>query len=138
DLCFVGDALEARLPSSELTDDERTPLLSISPLPNFGAAIDDEKGYLLLPDGPGALVRFKSVHATYVQNFAEEIYGLPTYTFVPKPTRDVRMPIFGIAYSDAQPAAVLGIVTQGDHHAQLEGSPAGYQMPVYRVYADFL
>jgi len=69
-----GKDLVVEIPYSELKYDKNTPLYSITPLPYFGAGGVDDKGFMMVPEGGGALINFnngKTAQSSYYTN----IYG---------------------------------------------------------------
>lgn len=68
-------------------------------MPYFGAATKEDEGYMLVPDGSGALISFNEV------NKAAEVYSQPVYGKDPALTtgrllesaQDVRLPIVGLS-----------------------------------------
>ena len=112
-------------------------LVNLEPLPFFGAGADDEQGYMLVPDGSGALVHFKKIHPDYLQPFDQEVYSPDTFmAFEPKQGQfitqePVMFPAFGIAKQNdetgqALNGAFLGLVTKGDDQVYMDVSPSGY------------
>ncbi len=130
ELSLGEDHLDLRIPFASLYERPGgLKLISIMPFPFFGAATDLDDGYAFFPDGPGAISRFKVDHPTYQQNFREWVYQSgPEY--VPGGAGQVRLPVFGIKRGAA---AYVGFITQGDADAQIEFSPSGYILPLYRV-----
>ncbi|MCL5947116.1 MAG: DUF5696 domain-containing protein [Chloroflexi bacterium] len=115
-------------------------LETIEPLPFFGAGADNEQGYMVLPDGSGALVRFKAIHPDYLQPFNQEVFGQSlgtpmaaqlgsgSFQAVEEP---VLIPAFGIATKQGANGqklngAFVEIATQGQYDAIVDGEPSGY------------
>lgn len=55
-----GDQLVVEIPFSELEFKEDYPIYTLTPLPYFGAGGKTEEGYLLVPEGGGALIDFNN------------------------------------------------------------------------------
>lgn len=118
-------------------------------LPFFGAASDQDEGYLLIPDGGGALSYFKEDHPQYTRNFQETVYGEHQFEFLSYLEKKIRkksvvvMPVFGLARLNDQ-AAFLGIITEGDFDSRVTASPSGYVVnfsrinPVFIVRRDYM
>jgi len=92
--------------------------------PFFGAEKSaEQEGYFLIPDGSGALIRFKQ-HANntdYV--YEEDVYGEdPVFKhFSPKSNRKpVSMPVYGIKTGDK---AVLAVLKDGAEYAKIVAKP---------------
>ncbi|MGQ9631991.1 MAG: DUF5696 domain-containing protein [bacterium] len=131
-----GDSLVVRMPAEDTFETGKFRLLSIELLPFFGASSDDIPGYALIPDGPGAILRFDKNHPEFINNFSEMIYGddLISSGMEFRNSR-IAMPVFGLVAEDS---AFLGIVTAGDFYAKINYSPAGYIVDYHRASAEFL
>lgn len=55
-----GDQLVVEIPFSELEFKEDYPIYTLTPLPYFGAGSKEDEGYLLVPEGGGALIDFNN------------------------------------------------------------------------------
>ena len=130
ELTLGDNYMELRIPFDSLYERPGgLKLTSIMPLPFFGAATDRDEGYAYFPDGPGAITYFKQEHPAYQSNFREWVYqsGLE---YLAGGAGQVRLPVFGIKRGAA---AWVGFIIQGDADAQIEFSPSGYILPLYRV-----
>lgn len=105
-------------------------LVSLRPVPFFGAGTDSDQGYVLFPDGPGAISRFKADHPSYSSNFREGVYQWGTEYRAGG--GQVRLPVFGIKKGNA---ALVAFITRGDTEAEVEFSPSGYVLPLSRAAA---
>lgn len=147
---LAGDGLEVKVPYDSIREANGCRLVSLEPLPYFDAANPADNGYLFVPDGSGAIIRFKEKHLEYFDRYYQNIYG-GDYAFNTKtketvlknpkedvfssPRESIAMPVFGIK-RDTQGFA--GIVTAGDHDAKIIASPSGYQnIGLYRSSVEF-
>lgn len=121
---------------------ECSQLTSIQFLPAFGAGMAGQDGYLVVPDGSGALVNFNAVHPVYTSEFDMPVYGDDTIT----PIRDewlpeANMPVYGIVHgnsSDPNKAdAMLAVITQGAADSEIIGVPAGQRANLYQASVKF-
>lgn len=55
-----GDQLVVEIPFNELEFKEDYPIYTLTPLPYFGAGGKEDEGYLLVPEGGGALINFNN------------------------------------------------------------------------------
>lgn len=86
-------------------------------------------GYVLVPDGPGALIRFND-YAESLSEYTGDIYGVDhaqeTYNFnfgdFYVPFKQPTMPLYGISHGYRQ-AAFLGYATEGDEYMEVIVSP---------------
>jgi len=120
-----GDLL-AHVPTGSIVshNDYYTPQ-SLSLLPNLGAATVDEyeEGYILVPDGSGALMAFNSYIANvtdykrpyYDNDFYSDYYYMPEYG------EELYMPLYGMLYGsmDSARKGFLAIAEEGARTAVL-------------------
>lgn len=136
------DYLDVRIPGDEIEERSEFKLVTIEPLPFFGATFDDVDGYMLIPDGSGALTHFGRRRGEPRRAFYEPVYG---HDWIAKNIYSVlthvSMPVFGIAHSGADgrevPGSFLAIVTRGDFEARITCSPAGYITDFNRASVEF-
>ncbi|MGI6541601.1 MAG: DUF5696 domain-containing protein [Limnochordia bacterium] len=136
--------LEARIPQDRLLETGSFALVTIELVPFFGAAIDTDTGYLVIPDSSGALVNFKEDHPSYSRQFQEFAYGPDEVRFAAstqeyflsfnQSRRQVPGPYFGIVNGSQ---AFLGLVTEGEFDVKINAAPSGYIVPFYRASAEF-
>lgn len=105
------------------TKDQKARLVAIRLFPFLGAETSDhENGFLLIPDGPGALIDFKKDQPNLINFYNERVYGDDwAYSSSFSNRQPVKMPIFGIK-SGKQ--AVLGIVQEGAEYANIFAVPS--------------
>ena len=117
-------------------------LSSINFLPAFGAGVPGENGYVVVPDGSGALIDFAKVHPIYTNKYDQPVYGDPTTTpYADAWLPEANMPIFGIVHDSqanaANSAAMLGVITEGAATASIEVVPAGQRAKLYLASVNF-
>lgn len=128
-----GNTLTATVDTSEIKETGENRLLTVSLLPFFGAGAVGEEGYLLIPDGSGALISFEKTQA-HTKIYEKPVYGENAVLY--KNTdetneKSVLLPVFGIRRGDH---ALLGIITRGDGVSSLVANAvSGY----YGVGAKF-
>ncbi len=111
-------------------------LTMIKLLPYYEAGFQSEDGYMLLPDGSGALINFSNDHLS-LNSVTVPIYGTDDALSVSqKFTYDERatMPIFGISRTDR---GTLAVIEEGDSLATLYADIGGRTSPVCSVSAGF-
>lgn len=69
-----GDDLLVEIPLSSLEYRSKYPIYTITPLPFFGAGGTDDSGYMLVPEGGGALINFNNGKTT-LNNYYANVYG---------------------------------------------------------------
>ena len=129
-----GGDLLAYIPGGEIEYSSKWPISTISLLPFFGAAGAEEEGYILVPDGSGALIRLNNGR-TNTQGFYAKVYG-EDYT-VPsavETTGGLSLPVFGIRKEDS---GMLAIIEDGEAFATLTADIGGKVNSYNTAYASF-
>jgi hypothetical protein len=129
------DYLEVNVPDDEIKEEGEFKIVALEILPFFGAADDYSQGYLVIPDGAGAVIRFKREHPAYNQHFSQPVYGPEEHSWMPLTTEKAPMPVFGLVDGNA---AFAAFVTQGEFDVRIKGSPSGYITNFYRGAAEFI
>lgn len=127
--------LSVTVPADEIKFDEETYyLLDISLLRYFGAeSYSGDEGFLLLPDGSGAIVEF-SKEASGVSQIKNELYGIDygiTLPDEPSTTKAWHLPVFGLSRGNA---AVVGIIENGSGLTTLSYDTVGGIGSYYTAY----
>ncbi len=88
------------------------------------------QGYMIIPDGQGAVVGFEDNEGRYATPYDKQVYGVNIGMedqFLSEDrvqAEDVIMPVFGMVHTDSQ-IAVLGVIEQGDIAARIQAYPNG-------------
>ncbi|MCF7923718.1 MAG: hypothetical protein K9L64_01275 [Candidatus Izimaplasma sp.] len=103
-------------------------LSSIIPFPGLGATyLDDIPGYMMIPDGAGALIRYEDNEGKYVTPYESSYFG-SDFGITRRTTSfnqyRLSLPIFGAVHGVNQ-NAFLGIVESGSTNARLIVFPNG-------------
>ncbi len=139
------EVVEGSLKEKLLEDDKKGYMLkSVTFMPFLGSSHGtDIDGYILIPDGTGALIRFLEP-ANYVTTYAARIYGPDAgvenysyggYAYI-KEENQAYMPIYGIVHGDGQ-NGFLAVVESGDEYASIVASPALTNIPYNWAAARF-
>ena len=118
-----GDDLLVSVPLSKLEFPKKYPIYTLSILPYFGAGGNDQDGFLLVPEGGGALINFnngKENQAAYYAN----VYGWDmalTRKAIVNNTRTY-FNAFGISHEDG---SFLCILESGAPYAAVQADIAG-------------
>ncbi|MCQ6559067.1 DUF5696 domain-containing protein [Paenibacillus mendelii] len=111
--------------SADSAKDPKARLVSIRLFPFLGSETSDqENGFLLIPDGPGALIDFKKDQPDLINFYNERIYGEDwaySYNSSFSNRQAVKMPVFGIKSGQQ---AVLGILQEGAEYASVYAVPS--------------
>jgi len=93
-------------------------------LPYFGCGASDEDGYILVPDGSGALIGFNNGKINAPQ-FSMKVYGQDTALEPDRLTQadeKLSMPVWGIKKGKA---AILAVIEEGAAIARIEAAVSG-------------
>ncbi len=148
---LTDNGLEVTIPYDSIKEEGKGRLIGIEPLPFLNAAEETDEGAMLLPDGSGALLHFRTDHPMYLKGYSEYIYG-PDYSYITHthdmidafgggrraitPRQFATMPVFGMYRNGT---GTLGIVTKGEFDAKINGTPAGIRaIPLYRSSVEFI
>lgn len=147
-----GDNLVVNIPDDSIIEKkEGTYINSISVFPMMGYTfLGEQEGYMLIPDGNGALINLDNKEGRYSTGFSQMIYGTDngfTESTAKKYLWDkidtirdageVFAPIFGMAHTQEQ-TGYLAIVEKGEKRASIEAQPNGVMVNYNRCFAKFL
>jgi len=131
---LTADGFRVSIPAAGIEENGKFRILSIDPLPFFGAADDAVPGYLLVPDGPGGLIRFPREREIVGGGYYQYVYGpeMTNKTFGPV---TVSMPVFGLKRGDR---AFVAVIVAGEKASAIRGLPSGLVSTLNSVNARFL
>ncbi|WP_343045067.1 DUF5696 domain-containing protein [Paenibacillus lemnae] len=131
-----GSTLLVSIPMHQVTESENHRIASIDLLRFFGAAGSEEEGYMLVPDGSGALIRLNNGKIREEQ-YVQQVYG-------PDPNDNswgrgqvaekAAMPVYGLKADDA---AWFAVIEEGDAAARIAADIGGKQSSYNYVYSSF-
>ena len=119
-------------------------LKSMTFLPFLGASYSDSTdGYILIPDGSGALIRYRQP-ANYSSTYAARIYGkdygieslASTADNTARPEAQALIPVYGMVHGSGQ-NGFLAVVENGAEYATIMASPAQTNNPYNWAAARF-
>lgn len=88
------------------------------------------QGYMIIPDGQGAIVGFEDNEKRYSTPYDKPVYGVnigvedQAYSESRVQAEDVIAPFFGMVHTDSG-IAVLGVIEEGDIAARIQAYPNG-------------
>lgn len=147
-----NDELVVRIPDESIKENkEGTYISTVSIFPFLGYTyLDEQNGYMLVPDGNGALIYLDNKEGRYATGFSGLIYGvddgMTNRTAVSTlwerfetvtPSNTVIAPVFGMAHLDDE-LAYLGVVESGEERCSIEVVPNGVMVDYNRCFAKFL
>ena len=132
------DGVEVSVVTAEIQETEDNyRLLSVEVAPYFSAAAAEEEGYILVPDGSGALIDWKD-NGGYAEDYSQYVYGRDasiTQLKAGDVTETVRLPVFGMKHGET---GFTGILTAGASRAVLTAAVQGKRCPYSNVFAEFV
>lgn len=112
--------------------------------------LDEKEGYILVPDGNGALINLNDKEGRYKSGFSAMIYGSDigfdesdTTTLLDgkyntiADSEHIIAPIYGIAHTDDE-IAYIAVVEDGEARATIECIPNGVSADYNRAFAKFI
>lgn len=115
---FDVQILTQEIEEKDITSQDGSILLDVTLLGNFGSAGMDETGYMVVPDGSGAVINFNN-NKTYTQAYASMVYGRDTSVgqlTKPAIAEQVYLPVTGLVKENesGKDHAFLAVVDKGD------------------------
>lgn len=135
-----GDHIKASIAIDEIVETELQgatgeslrSIVDLSFLPNMGAAFSDEEGYIITPDGSGAVINFNNGKKNTTE-YTQRIYGKDaaiSQDMAPAKTEQAYLPVMGMVKGDN---ALLAVVTEGAAYASARASVAGQRATSYNI-----
>jgi hypothetical protein len=127
-----GDNLQVSIPKEKIDENKRTKLISIKVYPFLGSVNENDiNGYMFLPDGSGALIRYEKSGKKAGTPFVGSIFGKDesfrkTVKVNEKvyPVQQIKMPVFGAVHGVKQ-NAFLTVIEDGYSYGDVVAYPAG-------------
>ena len=152
EVTLTEDGVVARVPEESIKEDGNKYYIgTVRIYPYMGCSyLDEKEGYMLVPDGNGALIYLDDKEGRYSSGYSGVIYGTDVgfeeskvetllwdrYNTITD-SEQVFAPIYGIAHTDDQ-IAFLGIVEEGQERASIDVMPNGVSVDYNRAYARFI
>ncbi|WP_438350582.1 DUF5696 domain-containing protein [Paenibacillus sp. FA6] len=123
EVSLKDDYVETRIVDSGIIEGKLS-LLNVKLYPLFGAQPSvGQDGYIMLPDGLGALIRFDSERIMQQLTYNESVYGNDLSFYNENTDRQrISMPVFGLKSGDQ---AFLAVVAEGEPFANIYAAPSG-------------
>ncbi|QVK18360.1 hypothetical protein KHQ81_01195 [Mycoplasmatota bacterium] len=133
---LTDSGFKATIINESLFENKHYLISHIDLLPYFGAGSVNDKGYIVVPDGSGAIMNFNN-GKTYATQYEKKLYGKDYGKAVysaPEKSYNASMPIFGMKKNDD---AFLAIITEGDAAASVIADISEKYDSYNKVYARF-
>ncbi|MHB1485234.1 MAG: DUF5696 domain-containing protein [Saccharofermentanales bacterium] len=131
-----GPDLIARIPKDSIKyNDDIFHLTNVSVMPFFGAAGTDKKGYMLIPDGSGALINLNNGKQIFPP-YEKKVYGNDvTLKYKNLDDTQIYLPVFGMKQNAD---AFLAIIEKGDSSSLINAEISGRENNYNSVYSSFI
>ncbi len=118
-----GDEFVVEVPYDAMTYGEDTPLYSVTPLPYFGAGGLEDEGFMLVPEGGGALINFNN-GKTSQESYYSNVYGWDMALVRTELVHNTRsyFNTFGIANGDS---SFICVLEEGSPYAAIKANISG-------------
>ncbi|MBP1991746.1 DUF5696 domain-containing protein [Paenibacillus eucommiae] len=130
--------LHVRLPEDGISEGGAAAITSLELFPMFEAAKQGEKGYVVVPDGSGALMYFDRPHTFINRGYEKWIYGVdPVFDFSRTPPIGERLtlPLLGMVKENG---GYVQTILKGAEDAKIVINPPGvYNVDYYRGGMEF-
>ncbi|MBT3272924.1 MAG: hypothetical protein HN368_07210 [Spirochaetales bacterium] len=137
-ITLIDDALRVSIPVSEIREEANFGITKIRVLPFLGAAPNSEDGYILYPDGSGALYRFREETYRPRKELSWNVYGTDLTNLdlwlETQHLEQAHLPVFGMK---RRGAAFVAVIDEGEHDASIHLSPSGHLTRLNRIAAEF-
>ena len=147
------EGIRVQVPSSSIKEtNEQFRLAAIYVLPFLGYTyLDEVEGYMLIPDGCGAVIELKNNNKKFSQPYKAKVYGgnysVETNSYVVQKfdeeiatasdTAGVFAPVFGMVHTSSN-NALLGIIESGKYNSEIYAYPNGVIMDYNWITARYV
>ncbi len=152
EVSLTDSGLVVRVPDESIKEDgDKYKIGTIALYPYMGTSyLDQKEGYILVPDGNGALIYLNDKEGRYSAGYSAMIYDTDIgfdeskvetllwdqYKIV-NSAEQIIAPVFGIAHTDDK-IAYLAVVEDGAMRASIECLPNGVSIDYNRAFAKFV
>lgn len=143
EVTIAGSALLVRIPPESIREESNIMLVSVTPLPFFGYARSDDEGYMVVPDGCGALYHYKTAESgsqatdkkVSWYTYAPETVSFDEYRKLEDDLiNPAYLPVFGVKIGDD---GFVASVDQGDTNAYIHFYESGFAVDLTRMNVEF-
>lgn len=119
-----GGDLEVEVPFSSLAFAPEYPIYTITPLPYFGAGSDSESGFMMVPEGGGAIINFNNGKVSQNSYYAN-VYGWDMCLSRKAVVHNTRACFEAFGISDASANSMICVLEDGKSYAAIQSDIAG-------------
>ena len=136
EITLNSNSINVKIKNDSIIEDGDNRITSLSLFPYFGSVYqDDIPGYIFLPSGSGALIRYSKtspITSSVISNF----YGVDANITRNSEIDSLSLPVYGVVHGVKQNAMFVNI-KQGSTFANLTYSPANLDQGYNMVYPSF-
>ncbi|AFH63240.1 DUF5696 domain-containing protein [Paenibacillus caseinilyticus] len=123
EVTLQGDYIQTRIPRDGIRE-TKMGLIWVRLYPFFGAEYSaGQDGYMFIPDGAGALIRYKENGNNVNKIYDESVYGQDqTFAGLGSNRNKIIMPVFGMKTGGK---GFLAVLHEGEEYANIVAAPAG-------------
>lgn len=142
-ITLEDDGLQVNIPINEVIEEKAnqteaggSKIVDLTLLESFGATTADQDGYIVVPDGSGAVINFNN-QKTNTSSYSALVYGrdlaISALTKSAK-TETVNLPLYGMVIDGADgDNAILGVLTSGDECAKINAGVVAQNTTSYNT-----
>ncbi|MBP1988483.1 DUF5696 domain-containing protein [Paenibacillus eucommiae] len=123
---LIDGAFHIRIPEQGIKEEEQSLLTNIQVFPFIASARQGDAGYMVIPDGSGAITYFNRSHPNFNETgYSKWVYGSdPAFEQMTKPliSQRITLPVFGLIKEEG---GFIARIVQGASDAQVVVSPPG-------------
>ncbi|UUX35379.1 DUF5696 domain-containing protein [Fundicoccus culcitae] len=146
-----GNKLSVEIPKDTIYENSDTYKVgNVYVYPYLGySKLDEESGFMLIPDGSGAIINLEDNQGQFKQPYSEMIYGQNIGIDEPyvlsrlfnmvttNPPHQIMAPYYGMIHEE-KGFGFLATVEEGDYHAWVEAYPNGAILPYNWITSKFV
>ncbi|MBO4667047.1 MAG: hypothetical protein J5666_02805 [Bacilli bacterium] len=136
EITLNSSSINVKIKNDSILEDGDNKITSLSLFPYFGSVYqDDIPGYIFLPSGSGALIRYSKtspITSSIISNF----YGVDANITKNSETDSLSLPVYGVVHGVKQ-NAMFANIKSGSTFANLTFSPANLDQGYNMVYPSF-
>lgn len=123
------DSLVVHMSDEAFKENGEQRIASVQMFPFLGAVKkEDIPGYMFIPDGSGALIRYQADHPQYDNPFIGKIYGkdeaVESNGDLEVQPQPISIPVFGMVHG-VQKNGFVGIIEKGQYNSEIIAYPSG-------------
>lgn len=141
---LTKEGVSVTIPDEKIKEGKRTQLVSIKVYPFLGAVNEDEiSGYMFIPDGSGALIRYEKSSKKSDSPFIGSIFGNDqgikrnvNKSEEVNPVQQIKIPLFGAVHGVKQ-NGYISIIEKGQEYGEIVAYPAGVSTDLNWVHSQY-